>query len=84
MIAAVGAGIYKDLEEAEKHMVKIKKIYEPIPENAAIYEDAFKVWRQIYKNLAIDAYDMIAEFQEKHRQITNASVLENSNTSQTT
>ena len=67
MIAAVGAGIYKDLEEAEKHMVKIKKIYEPIPENAAIYEDAFKVWRQIYKNLAIDAYDMIAEFQEKHR-----------------
>lgn len=48
-------------------MVKIKKIYEPIPENAAIYEDAFKVWRQIYKNLAIDAYDMIAEFQEKHR-----------------
>ena len=25
MIAAVGAGIYKDLEEAEKHMVKIKK-----------------------------------------------------------
>ena len=31
------------------------------------YEDAFKVWRQIYKNLAIDAYDMIAEFQEKHR-----------------
>lgn len=84
MIAAVGAGIYKDLEEAEKHMVKIKKIYEPIPENAAIYEDAFKVWRQIYKNLAIDAYDMIAEFQEKHRQIANASVLENSNTSQTT
>ena len=34
-------------------------------ENAAIYEDAFKVWRQIYKNLAIDAYDMIAEFQAK-------------------
>lgn len=31
------------------------------------YEDAFKVWRQIYKNLAIDAHDMIAEFQEKHR-----------------
>lgn len=65
-------------------MVKIKKIYVQFRKMQRFNEDAFKVWRQIYKNLAIDAYDMIAEFQEKHRQITNASVLENSNTSQTT
>ena len=32
-----------------------------------IYENAFKVWRQVYKDLANKAFDMIAEFQETYR-----------------
>ena len=42
MVAAVGVGIYKDFEEAEKHMVKIRRRYEPNPENVKRYEDAFR------------------------------------------
>lgn len=67
MMATVGAGIYKDLPEAAKHMVKIKKVYTPNPKNVEIYENAFKVWRQVYKDLANKAFDMIAEFQETYR-----------------
>ena len=48
-------------------MVKIKKVYEPNPKNVALYEDAFKVWQQIYQDLAVNAFDQIAEFQEKYR-----------------
>lgn len=67
MLAAVGAGIYKDYDEASKAMVKIKKVYEPNPKNVALYEDAFKVWQQIYQDLAVNAFNQIAEFQEKYR-----------------
>ena len=67
MMASVGAGIYKDLPEAAENMVRIKKVYTPNPKNAKIYEDAYKVWRQIYKDLANKSFDMIAEFQDTYR-----------------
>lgn len=67
MIAAVGAGIYSSLEEAAEKMVRIKKRYEPNPKNVVLYEEAYEIWRQIYKDLANKSYDMIAAFQEKYR-----------------
>lgn len=67
MLAAVGAGAYKDFTEAADAMVKVKKAYHPIPERAALYKDGFRVWHQIYQNLAEGAFHDIAEFQEKYR-----------------
>ena len=67
MVAAVGVGIYKDFEEAEKHMVKIRRRYEPNPENVKRYEDAFRTWQQIYKSLSTGAFDQVVAFQDKYR-----------------
>lgn len=51
MIAAVGAGEYKDLREAADHMVKVTARYEPIPENVAIYKEFYRQYQAAYDNL---------------------------------
>ena len=49
MCAAVGHGIYKDLDEASDHMVKLDKRYEPIPENVEKYHELAAIYEQMYK-----------------------------------
>ena len=67
LVAAVGAGIYPTYKEAVNKMVKVVKRYTPNPENVPIYEDAFKVWRQIFRDLHQNSTQMIADFQDKYR-----------------
>lgn len=67
IVAAVGVGIFKDYEEAAEKMVKITKRYEPNPDNAARYEDAYQTWKQVFKALTGPANDAVAAFQEKYR-----------------
>jgi len=49
IIAMIALGHFKSFEDAEK-LVKIDAVYEPNPQNAAIYEKAFKEFKAIYKN----------------------------------
>ncbi len=44
MYAGVGIGIFSDCIEAAEKCVKIKNVYEPIPENVAAYKIAFDRW----------------------------------------
>lgn len=44
---AVACKIYKDFDEAVKHMVKIKDIFYPIPENVVVYEKMRPIYRDI-------------------------------------
>jgi len=67
MVAAVGVGIYKDYNEAAAEMVHIKKRYEPNPQKAAQYQDAYHAWQTIYQALSGKAFDAIVDFQEKYR-----------------
>ncbi len=67
MVAAVGVGIYKDYEEAAKHMVKVTRRYEPDPVAAARYEDAYRTWQAVYHGLSGAAFDAVKDFQEKYR-----------------
>lgn len=67
MLAAVGVGIYKDYDAAAEKMVKVTGHYEPHPESAARYEDAFQTWKRVYHGLSGDAFDAVADFQNKYR-----------------
>ncbi|MEG1619567.1 MAG: FGGY family carbohydrate kinase [Eubacterium sp.] len=67
MVAAVGVGVYKNYEEAANHMVKVTRRYEPDPEAAARYEDAYQTWRTVFKALSGDAFEAVTGFQEKYR-----------------
>ena len=51
MYAGVGVGAYKDCEEAAKRAVKVSARYEPNPEVAAAYDDAFEKFVKCYDSL---------------------------------
>ncbi|MBQ4526789.1 MAG: carbohydrate kinase [Clostridia bacterium] len=51
MMTGVALGIYKDLYEAKEKFVKIKKIYEPNPENASLYEKLYNAYKNIYNSI---------------------------------
>jgi L-xylulokinase len=44
MCAAVALGIYADMAEAMKHMVRIARVYEPNPQRQAAYARKFKAF----------------------------------------
>ena len=48
IIAAVGANIYKNFEEAVATCVQVAEKFEPIPANVAVYNELYKVYRQVY------------------------------------
>ncbi len=47
MAAAVASGVYADLKDAAKHMVKIKYRLEPNPGNAAVYARKYLRYRKV-------------------------------------
>ncbi len=50
--AAVGVGIYSDYEEAVSAMCRHGEVFEPIPENVALYESLYKQgYKKMYKQL---------------------------------
>lgn len=49
--AAVAIGIYANLEEAMKHMVRIAHVYEPNPNRQPAYAKKFKAFRQLAQAL---------------------------------
>ena len=51
IIAGVGIGMFKSLEEATSKMVKIKERFQPNPENAGLYARYFKKYVDLYDAL---------------------------------
>lgn len=51
MLAAVGTGVFKDVEEAAAEVVHIVDVIEPEPELAARYEEKYQQFKQIYPAL---------------------------------
>lgn len=52
ILAAVGTGIYRNVEEACQVMVKMEeKLVEPIADNIAFYQEGLKTFEELYGNL---------------------------------
>ena len=51
MLAAVGCGEYSSVEEAAERLVRIRSTVEPDPEIVALYDERYKVYRDIYPQL---------------------------------
>ena len=49
ILAGYGVGIYPDISEAARKLVKWDKIYQPNMENHQIYEEMYDGWRKVYK-----------------------------------
>lgn len=66
IIAAVGAGIYKDFSEAAANMVKVKKRYYPNPENVGRYEKLYMIWKKAFKQFSGSTFDELASYQKEY------------------
>ncbi|MDH5419894.1 MAG: FGGY family carbohydrate kinase, partial [Candidatus Bathyarchaeota archaeon] len=63
ILAGVGTGVFKSVEEATNRMVHIVERYEPRLENKATYDKLFKIHRKIYDALEkAGVYKDLAEF----------------------
>jgi len=51
MAAAIAAGIYPDFDAAAQAMVAIERLVEPTPANAALYDDLFGRYVELYGRL---------------------------------
>jgi len=55
ILAGVGVGIYKDVEDGCKKVVKLKRgKIKPIPENVDIYHKQFEIYKSLYQDLKED------------------------------
>lgn len=63
MCAAIGAGIYKDFEEAASKMIKVTTQIVPNKNNKEVYDFYFDKYKRTYENLK----DLMHEVQDKNR-----------------
>ena len=62
LLAGVGAGVYASVPEACAQTVSIVDAVQPIPENSAIYDQYYTVYRSLYPALK-PAFDAVAEIE---------------------
>ena len=48
ILAGYGAGIYPDISEAARRLVRWHKVYQPNAESHAVYEKMYGPWRKMY------------------------------------
>lgn len=63
---AVGAGRFTSLTEGVDAMVKPSKMYEPIAENVAVYQEVFDAYSAAYESLSTSVFDKIADLQARN------------------
>lgn len=66
MYAGIGLGVYSSLDDAVARAVRIKAVYEPIPENYAAYDAAYARFVAGYESLAGGGF-----FRTLHEQLAS-------------
>lgn len=67
ILAGVGIGIFKDIREGVSAMVKVDKKYEPIKENAKLYDELYKIYCRIYESFEEkEVFKLISKIQERY------------------
>ncbi|MDR1512710.1 MAG: hypothetical protein LBS56_04380 [Propionibacteriaceae bacterium] len=60
-LAAVGAGLFANVQEVVDSMVRFGEVYEPIPANVATYEKTFQAYKAAYAGLkSTDVFTQLA------------------------
>jgi L-ribulokinase len=57
IFGAVAAGTYPTVEAAQANMTGLKEVvYEPIPENASVYQELYAIYRQLHDAFGTDSF----------------------------
>lgn len=51
ILAGVGVGIYRSVEDACEELIKARSVYKPIAENTGKYEKVYEVYKSLYPKL---------------------------------
>ena len=51
IMAGIGVGIFSNIKEGAKNLVKIEKTFLPDMEKRGVYDSAYKNWQEVYKPL---------------------------------
>jgi len=68
MLAGVGVGIFKNVQEAADAMVRVTRTYEPVPEHTKIYDELYDIYCSTYESLASpehNVYKRLNDFQNR-------------------
>lgn len=57
LIGGIGAGIYKDAEDASRKACRITAVYEPNPDNYTAYEEGYRRFNKLYDALSSGYYN---------------------------
>lgn len=67
IFAGIGAGVFDNIVEGCRRIVKIDESYSPIPENRAVYEQSYDIFCRSCQALTeSDVFASVAEFQTQH------------------
>jgi len=78
MAGAVVGGVFPDFEKAAEAMTQVKEVrYEPIPENMAIYDRLFSLYKQLHdgfgiKGNEVNQYDIMKELITVQNEVRQA------------
>lgn len=57
LFGAVAAGAFADVEEAQRKVCRVReRVYQPIPENVAVYAELFRLYRQVHDGFGTAAW----------------------------
>jgi xylulokinase len=60
LLAGVGTGIYKSVEDACKKTIKVAEKVKPNPDNVKTYEEVYRIYQRLYNSLK-DRFDEVAK-----------------------
>lgn len=67
LMGGTAVGIFCDINQGVRDMVKVKEHYEPIPENADIYDEMYDIYCRAYESLDKGkVFEKIANFQMRY------------------
>ena len=67
LMGGAAVGIFSDLKDGVKAMVKVKEHFEPISENADIYDEMYKIYCKAYESLDQgQVFTELTEFQTRY------------------
>jgi xylulokinase len=60
VLVGLGLGLYADVRQALREMIHLQARYEPDPQNHALYQELYQLFRNIYEHLRSDFDQMAA------------------------
>lgn len=67
VLVGQGVGLYPDVQQALREMIHLEARYEPNPQNQALYQELYQLFRDIYEHVRND-FDRLAAIMSRRKE----------------